>query len=350
MSKKIKVAQWATGGVGRCALRAIEQNPHLELVACLVYDAGKAGKDAGAIAGIHDMGVKATTDVDALLALNPDVISYSGLWSNTDDFCRILEAGISIVTTSGFVTGHALGEENRLRIQDAAVRGKSAIFGTGIHPGYTSYISLIAAGICTDIDSITVQESVDCTGYASAETWESCGFGAPLDTPGLADKVADGTRVFSDGIYLAAEALGVQLDDVRYEVVFSAAPEDSDFGFMQIAKGCVAGLSGGWYGYSGGRRVIGLEQRWKMGPRVEPDIDLMQGYRVSVKAKPNVDFTLHHSPPADFAGKTPEEYMEMNLITTALPAINAIPHVLNASPGIRTYLDLPLITGNGFVK
>jgi hypothetical protein len=350
MANKIRVAQWATGGVGRCALRAIHQNPHLELVGCLVYDASKAGIDAGTIAGTDDVGVTTTTDADTLLELRPDVISYNGLWSNTDDFCRILEAGISIVTTSGFVTGHALGEENRQRIQDAAARGNSAIFGTGIHPGYTSYISLVAAGISTDIDNITVQESVDCTGYASAETWESCGFGAPLDTPGLAEKVADGTRVFSDGIYLAAEALAVQLDEVRYEVVFSAAPEDSDFGFMQIAKGCVAGLSGGWYGYSNGRRVIGLEQRWKMGPRVEPDIDLMQGYRVSVKARPNVDFTLHHSPPDDFAGKTPEEYMEMNLITTAAPAINAIPHLLKAESGIRTYLDLPLIIGKGFVR
>ena len=46
---------------------------------------------------------------------------------------------------------------------------------------------------------------------------------------------------------------------------------------------------------------------------------------------------------------TPEEGMQMNLITTALPAINAIPAVCAAPTGIRTYADLPLISGAGFV-
>jgi len=34
---------------------------------------------------------------------------------------------------------------------------------------------------------------------------------------------------------------------------------------------------------------------------------------------------------------------------TSLPAINAIPAVCAAKPGIVTYVDLPMITGRGFV-
>ena len=35
---------------------------------------------------------------------------------------------------------------------------------------------------------------------------------------------------------------------------------------------------------------------------------------------------------------------------TALPAVNAIPAICEAGPGICTYADLPLVTGAGFVS
>ena len=70
---------------------------------------------------------------------------------------------------------------------------------------------------------------------------------------------------------------------------------------------------------------------------------------VNVRGRPNVEFTLKHSMPHGEVAHTPEEGMQMNLITTALPAINAIPAVCAAPAGIRTYADLPLISGAGFV-
>jgi hypothetical protein len=171
----------------------------------------------------------------------------------------------------------------------------------------------------------------------------------PIDHPDLHSVIENGTRVFSDGIYLAEEALGIKFDEVRYDAVFSAAIKDCDFGFMKIAKGCVAGVDAGWRGYLNGKSVVELNQKWKMGDTLEPDIQLMDGYVVEVKGRPNVNFTLKHSPPSNFTGTTAVDLMDMNLTTTALPAINAIPHVVAAKPGIRTYVDLPLITGRGFV-
>ena len=35
------------------------------------------------------------------------------------------------------------------------------------------------------------------------------------------------------------------------------------------------------------------------------------------------------------------------MICTAMHAVNAIPYVCEAAPGIRTFLDLPLIAGRG---
>jgi 4-hydroxy-tetrahydrodipicolinate reductase len=42
--------------------------------------------------------------------------------------------------------------------------------------------------------------------------------------------------------------------------------------------------------------------------------------------------------------------MQLGMIITALPAVNAIPAVCAAPPGISTYANLPLITGRGFVR
>lgn len=350
MNKTIRVAQWGTGGVGKCSLRAIQQSEHLELVACKVYSPQKVGLDSGAICGTERTGVLATADPKEILNSGADVVSYNALWANVDDFCSILEAGINIVTTSAFVTGHSLGEANRARIQKAAEAGNSVIFGSGIHPGFSSYISLVAAGLSQNITMVRLTESVDCTGYSSAETMRSCGFGSLPTEPGLKARAESGMKVWCDSIYLAGQALGLDFDEVRFDVEFSVTEKSQDFGFMVIEAGCVAGLAGHWRGIKAGRSVVELNQRWKMGESVVPEIHLAQGYIVEVKGKPNISFTLEHSPPDSYAGKSPQELMEMNLITTAMPAINAIPHIMRAEAGIRTYVDLPLITGHGFVE
>ena len=68
----LKVIQWSTGNVGRYALRSIVGHPELELVGLFVSSEAKEGKDAGELAGIDPVGVKATRDMDALLAMDAD--------------------------------------------------------------------------------------------------------------------------------------------------------------------------------------------------------------------------------------------------------------------------------------
>lgn len=41
---------------------------------------------------------------------------------------------------------------------------------------------------------------------------------------------------------------------------------------------------------------------------------------------------------------------EMSLLGTAMHAIHAVRHVCEAEPGIRTFLDLPLITAAGAMR
>src|SRR5450631_1369296 len=107
----LRVVQWTTGKTGRAAVRATVQHPTLTLVGCYAWSADKVGHDVGELCGIDSVGVAATDDVDALLALQPDCVVYNPMWQNPDELVRILEAGVNVVSTAAFVNGNGLGSD-----------------------------------------------------------------------------------------------------------------------------------------------------------------------------------------------------------------------------------------------
>src|SRR3974390_2458971 len=105
----LSVVQWTTGNVGRRSVRAIVANPDLDLVGCYAWSPDKVGLDVGELCGIAPVGVVATNDVDALLALRPDCVVYNPMWQNVDELVRILDAGVNVVSTAAFINGQGLG-------------------------------------------------------------------------------------------------------------------------------------------------------------------------------------------------------------------------------------------------
>jgi hypothetical protein len=344
-----RVVQWTTGNVGQRSVRAVLSNPQLELVGCYAWGADKVGRDVGDLCGIEPTGITATNDVAALLALEPDCVVYNPKWPDVDELVRILEAGVNVVATAAFITGHALGD-GRARLIDACERGGSSIFGSGMNPGFANLLGLVSAGICDRVDSISVLESVDSTGYDSPETELVAGFARPIDDPELPAMVERGTAVFGDAVRFMAEALGVEIDEVRCESEFAQTTEDLDLGSWLIPAGCVAGIAASWQGRRDGRTIVDLKVRWRKGRTLEPDWTIEHGYIVEVKGLPSVRTKLEVFPPADFVARSFRDYMVLGMIMTALPAINAIPAVCDARPGIVTYIDLPLVASRGFVS
>ena len=96
-----RVIQWSTGNVGTAALRCIIRHPELELVGVWVHSAGKAGRDAGELCGLGPTGVRATIDVDEILALGADCVLYMPAGTDVDVLDRLLASGTNVVTTRG---------------------------------------------------------------------------------------------------------------------------------------------------------------------------------------------------------------------------------------------------------
>ena len=110
--------------------------PSLELVGCYAWAPDKVGRDVGELCGTEPLGVLATDDVDALLALAPDCVVYNPKWPDVDELVRILEAGVNVVTTAAFITGHALGDGPPAARSTRASAAAARIFGSGMNPGF----------------------------------------------------------------------------------------------------------------------------------------------------------------------------------------------------------------------
>jgi hypothetical protein len=345
----LRVVQWTTGNVGKRSVRAVVAHPDLELVGCYAWSADKVGRDAGELCGIRPVGVTATHDIDALLALRPDCVVYNPMWPNVDELVRILESGVHVVSTAAFINGRALGPD-RNRIADACQRGQSTMFGTGISPGFVELMGIAAANICDRIDKVTINEASDTTLYDSPDTERPAGFGRHIDDPELAGMAANGTAVFAEAVAMVADAIGVELDDIVCEAEYAKTTEDVVMDSWTIPSGHVAGVAASWQGRVDGRTVVELNVRWKKGQTLEPDWPIEEGHVIVVEGMPTVRAKLEYLPPPDFQAATFAEFMVLGMVMTAMPAINAIPLVVAAPPGIVTYNDLPLPLPSGWVQ
>jgi len=344
----VRVVQWTTGNVGKRSVRAVVGRSDLELVGCYAWSPDKVGRDVGELCGIEPLGIVATDDVDALLALRPDCVVYNPMWHDTDEVVRILEAGVDVVSTAAFINGRGLGT-GRDRIVAACERGGSSMFGSGINPGFAELLAITTASMSDRIDKVTINESADTTFYDSPATEKPAGFARPIDDPELPAMTAKGTAVFGEAVALVADALGVELDEIVCEAEYAQTTEDLDLGSWTIPAGCVAGLAASWQGRVGDRTVVELNVRWKKGPTLEPDWPIEEGYLIEVAGRPTVRTRLEFLPPPDFEATTFADFMVIGMIMTAMPAINAIPYVVAAPPGIVTYTDLPLPLPRGNV-
>jgi hypothetical protein len=342
VSRPIRVIQWTTGNIGRRSLHAIIGRPDMELAGVFAHGAAKVGMDAAELCGWPEpTGVVATDDIDALLALGADACCYNPLWPSIDELCALLEAGVNVCTSAAWITGGKQTPEDRDRILQACEQGNASIFGSGAHPGMTNLVGMVLSGSCERVDEIRITESVDCSTYESAETQTAMGFSQSPDTPGLAETVRRESEVFAESAAMMADATGVTLDRMTFDVTFTAATDDTNLGFMTIPAGTVGGVMGYHRGWVGDRNVVSVGFNWTMGDHVEPPKPLAHGHVIQVFGVPNMRTVIHCLPPQDWSEGT----MSLGMIYTAMPVTNAVPYVVAAPPGIVTLADLPPVTG-----
>ena len=342
----IKVIQWATGGVGRAAVAGIVAHPDLELVGCWVHSPDKVGADVGDLCGLGPLGVTATDDVDALLSLGADCVVYAPVMADPGEVARILASGANVVTPLNWFFP---GGRYESAIEEACRQGGSSVHGTGIHPGgITERFPLAVSALSQSITHVRAEEFSDIRSYgAPAVVGDIMLFGKTPEEAAssmMPTILGDG---FCQSVAMVGHALGFDLDadlSVSHEVALATAPIDSPIG--PIAPGHIAAQKFCWEATVRGTPVITVRTNWFMGQEhLDPAWTFGpagERFEVEVTGDPTSRVTFHGWHPASI-----EAGLERNpgIVATATHCVSAVPAVVAAEPGIRTYLDLPSYSG-----
>jgi len=343
-----RVVGWSSGGVGRIAIRAIARRPDLELAGVWVHSKEKDGVDAGTLAGIDPLGIAATTDADALLALAPDCVCYSASGEELDaaavpDLARMLEAGINVVTVStpGLVHPAGYHPEWRAQLEDAAARGNATLYASGIEPGFAGdQLPLTLMTMSDTVTSVRTQEIFLYDSYPVAFVmFDVFGFGKPMEYQAIMALPGVQSGTWGPPVRMIADRLGVELDEIRetYEKVVTPRPLEVAAG--TIEAGTVGAVRFETMGVVDGRDAIVIEHVNRMASDLAPEWPTAARdgtYRIVIEGNPDLTCELT-------VGK-PETASDDGMVATTMRLVNAIPYVCDAPAGLLSSLDLPLTT------
>ena len=347
-SRPLRTVVWSTGGVGAIAIDAISSRPGLELVGVWVHSPDKVGKDAGELAGIEPLGVTATHDADALIALTPDAVVYAASGPERDgaavpDYLRLLEAGINVVSTSSTSLVYPpsyFAPDWRDQLEAAAKSGGASFYVSGIFPGFASdQLALLMTTQSKNIRTITASEIALNDHYPVGDVMmDGMGFGRPLDfepmlkTPGFIE------MAWKAPIYLIASGLGVEVERVNGSLDRELTDRDIEVAFGTIEAGTCGAVRTRAAGVVNGREAIVIEHVIRMARDVAPDWPISEcdaTYRVDIEGDPDIHCVMALGE-AEGHGAG-----HAAMAATALRVVNAIPYVVDASPGLLSSLDIP---------
>lgn len=334
-----RVIQWATGTIGSRSLRNVIARSDMELVGLYVHSAKKAGRDAGELCGTAPVGIIATNDIDAIVALDADCVLYMQQGCDIDVLCRLLASGKNVVTTCvEFHNPPTLEPAIRDRVETACRIGGTSIYSTGSSPGFiTEALPLVLLSIQTRVESIVIDEFADNSIRNSPDMlFNVMGYGKPASSFDLR-QMADIKKGFAHSLRMVADAVGAPLDAVEINGEVATTDKAVDIVAGRIEAGTVAAQRITVAGMQGGRPFLTFRANWYCSRDIDADWDLREtGWRVQVRGDAPLDIDIRNAVPLDQLGavapnKTPNR------------AVNAIPAVCSAPPGIRTTIELPYV-------
>lgn len=347
-----KVIQWGTGNVGKHALRSIIQRSDLELVGLKVYSPDKEGVDAGDIVKMPKTGIKATTSVDKILSIPADCVVYNALGMTIgdigpalDDICMLLEAGYNVISSAieQAVYPKALQRAIRDRLEKACARQGKSFLATGINPGFTMDLWPIQMSrLSREIESIHVIESCDMRNYGSPNIMQYMGFGRrPEDMGDRDERTTEPTdSPFHSSMLMVADALRFKLSGFRSEHMYGVADKPLQVAAGAIERGTIAVVKMRYIGEAYGRDVLTFEWVWRVADDIKPEWGVGEFWSMSVKGDPAMECRIEAS--TNFDSK------RIVSLTVATTAVNSIPPLCDASPGVKSVMDL-MPCGGGHV-
>lgn len=350
----LRLIIWGTGLVGKAVLRNVIHNPFYTVVAVIVSSNEKHGKDVGDIVGIERTGVIATTDVDSALKTPADALAYFGpsaLYAdvNMANLTRALRAGLNVVDTSmgALENPERAPKELVEQIENACTEGDSSFFSGGIDPGFgNDLMPITLLGVCAKVERVRTIEFIDAGTYPDQQSLIQMGLTSSPDSDCVLDMPGIMTAVWGGPLYMIADVLGVDVERTieNYQRWFT--PNAVEYSQGSVAAGHCAAHQIQLQGIVDGQPKIIIDHFHRLFPDAAPEWQRPETHhvhanRIEIDGSPRIrqETVLENSETGD--GN------EGTCLATGMRAINAIPALCAARPGLLSTLDLPVIGGLG---
>jgi hypothetical protein len=333
-----RIIQWATGAVGLPQLRAVIDSSEYELVGLFVYSESKCGQDAGVLAARAPIGVVATNDKAAILALDADLVLHAASKgfaenSNTDDIVALIESGKSVITTTSYNHLATYGADAKARIEAACAKTGARFHAAGEHPGFMfERLAVSLTALSQRVDKITVQELVDCSRikeHAMLVTLMGMGK-APEEISPNSPMFKAVSVQYEQSLAAAADVLGLTIDEIQSDIRVGVVDYDVEVACGTLPAGSVVGQVLSWTAICDGKPRLVAEEYWTAADGI-PDwgfkLDGRFLVRAIVEGTPDMELELVIENGA-YEGSSGGH------VAVAMTAVRAIPYVLKAPSGV----------------
>lgn len=348
-----RVVVWGTGNVGRPAIRAIASHRDLELVGVVVSSPDKVGKDAGDLAGIAPLGVKATDNTEIAFANDVDCVMYAATADTRPmeayiDLERLLRAGCNVVSTSFYPLLHPASAPRELMgmLNPAMDAGNSSVFVSGIDPGWAlDILPGLVSGVGAGITEIRIQEIFNYALYDAPDIVRNViGLGGPMDAmPQMLEDISLMT-VWAPMVRVLADILDVAVDDIVTNVERRPLERTIEVpGMGTFEEGTLGAFRFEVTGIVRGKPLLVVEHVTRIDDECAPDWQqpTMPGgeHRVVMSGHPHLEINIHGTEPGEPGAAGGGNASAANRCVNAIPAVCAAPS------GALSPVDLPSITG-----
>lgn len=321
----ISIVQFGLGEIGTRIAELLGDKEGFEIVGAIDIDPEKVGLSLSEYLGVdEELGVEIQDDPEEAFSRGPDLVLHSTGSHVPDIYPQIekcVRAGASVVSTTEELSYPYLrNPELSADLDEMAKENGVSVLGTGINPGFImDYLPTVLSGPMQSVESVSIQRVQDAS--VRREPLQRK-IGAGLDQEDFQTEIAEkgGHVGLAESVAIVGAGMGLELEEITETIEPVIAEESKTTDFFHTEPGQVIGIKQVSTGKYQGDDLITLDLRMYL------DAEEPRDY-IKIEGSPEMEVTV--------AGGTHGD------VATPAVAVNCIPKVVEASPGLHTMLTLP---------
>ena len=330
----VKIIIWGLGAMGKGMAEMLLAKKGIEIVG-VAGRGDKLGKSMFEFldkTNPYDHDIVIGTPEEVITEKAADVVLLC-----TDSYTRtafdrikfILEQKINVISTAEEMAYPQAQEPELAKEMDRIAKANGvSVLGTGINPGLIMDLLVVClTGACESVDSVEAKRVNNLSPFGPVVMHEK---GVGITMAEFEERSKTGTLAghvgFSESVNMIADALGWKLSEpVSQSMTPIISKVDRKAPYAEVKAGNMAGVDMRGQGKVDGEVKISMIHPQQVEPQLE---GVNTGDYINIKGVPDINMAITPEVPGG--------------IGTIAMCVNMIPHIINAKPGLRTMLDLPV--------